>query len=242
MDLANGAVRANVGKPRRAVITKPGYKERVFIVGANGSGKSYFAARLLDALPRWITVDLKGDFGEDIGLDQRAKVLTSPTDWRWRFFPREIPRVIYRPAPVHYRSVDAVVGALFNKARALKKRYGKGHPYRFTLYCDEGLLQSRGRDTRNLAGVAISGRSLEMGLIVTSQRLSWIPVEIRSEAWRIYVFYLSSVEEESEVIKLSKRKLTIDQLEALGADYSFYEIKRTEGGLLDVRHYPKLAI
>ena len=225
-----------------AVVTKPSYKERVFIVGANGSGKSYFAARLLDVLPRWVTIDLKGDFGEDIQLDQRARVITSPTDWRWRLFPQRLPRVIYRPHPRYYGSVDDLIGKLFDQAKALKKRHKAGHKYRFYVYCDEGLLQSRGRRTTNLAGAAIAGRSLELGLIVTSQRLAWIPVEIRSEAWRTYVFYLSSTKEEKEVIELSKGRVTLDQLEALGADFSFYEIKRTAGGLQTVTHYPKLAL
>jgi hypothetical protein len=129
---------------------------------------------------------------------------------------------------------------MFDRARALKKRYGKGHNHRFYLYCDEGLLQSRGRRTIHLAGSAISGRSLEMGFILSSQRLSWIPVEVRSEYWRMYVFYLSSQDEEKEVIKLAKNRLTLAQLEALGADYSFYELKRVQGGLINVTHFPKL--
>jgi hypothetical protein len=224
-----------------AIYELPDYKERVFVVGANGSGKSYFVARVIACLPRWFAIDLKGDFGEDCGLDKSATIITKPSDFRLRLFPRQIKRIIYRPAPTDYSSVDAVVGRLFNLARALKKRYGKGHPYRFYLYCDEGLLQSRGRRTVHLAGSAISGRSLEMGFILSSQRLSWIPVEIRTEAWRVVVFYLSSVEEEREVIKLSKNRLTLQQLEELGADYSFYELKRTQGGLITVTHFPKLT-
>jgi energy-coupling factor transporter ATP-binding protein EcfA2 len=132
-----------------AVVTKPAYNERIFIVGANGSGKSYFAARLLAVLDRWIAIDLKGDFGEDIGLDHDAVVITSPKDMRLRLFPRSIKRIIYRPKPADYGTVDGIVGQMFDRARALKKRYGKGHDFRFYLYCDEGLLQSRGRRTHS---------------------------------------------------------------------------------------------
>ena len=224
-----------------ALIERPDYRERIFIVGANGSGKSYFAARLLSILPRWVAIDLKGDFGEDIELDRHALVITSPGDWRWRLFPVHVKRIIYRPKPADYGTVDDIVGRMFERARILKKRYGKGHQYRFYLYCDEALLQSRGRKTVNLAGSAITGRSLEMGFIVSSQRLSWIPVEVRTEAWRVYVFYQSSVDEERDVLKLAKNKLTLQQLDELGADYSFYELKRTDGGIIQVTHFPKLS-
>lgn len=222
-----------------AVLTLPDYKERVFIVGANGSGKSFLVARLLNVMPRWVAIDLKGDFGEDLNLEGTAKVLTSVTDWRWRFFPKHYPRIIYRPRT--FDQIDALIGRLFMLAIRLKKKYGPDHPYRFVLYCDEGLLQSRRLQTTWLARAAVAGRSLGLGLWVTSQRLSWIPVEVRSEQWRTYVFYLSSRDEEKEVIKLSKDRLTIPDLEALGADYSFYELKRNTGGKLTVTKFPKLS-
>lgn len=230
-------------------ITLPGYNERIFIVGANGSGKSYFVAKLFDQLPRWVVIDLKGDFGEDIDLDKRATVIRDPHDRRWARFPAgvahsgwmAISRVIYRPRVRDWASVDDLIGRLFETAQRLKKRYGKGHQYRFFLYCDEGLLQSRKRNTVNLAGAAVSGRSIELGLAVTSQRLSWIPVEVRTEVWRLYVFYLSSIDEEKEVMKLTKNQLSLEQLEALGADFSFYEIRRQPGGLVHVQHFPRIA-
>lgn len=216
------------------------YRERVFVVGANGTGKSYFSGELLTASPRWFAIDLKGDFGEDVGLEKRAKVITSYHSSYLKLFPRWVPRIIYRPKFVEYGRVDPLIGYLFDRARGLKKRYGRDHAYRFHLYCDETLLQSRGRKTTNLAGVAIAGRSVGMGLIAASQRLAWIPVEVRSEYWRMYVFYLSSREEEIEVVKLSKGRVTPDDLEALGADYSFYELKRQQGGSISVVHFPPM--
>lgn len=231
-----------------AVVKLPEFKERIFIVGANGSGKSYFASSLLEALTktpgqdRWFAIDLKGDFGEDLKLDRLARIISRPDDWRLRGFPVWPSRILFRPRPADFGSVDRVIGQLFERARKLKKRQRQtDHKYRFYLYCDEALLQSRHRDTTNFAGAAIAGRSLGMGFIVTSQRISWIPVEVRTEAWRIYVFYLSDIGEEKEVIKLTKGKLSIDQLEALGADYSFYEASRQQGGMIKVIHYPKLA-
>lgn len=230
-------------------IELPAYNERIFIVGANGSGKSYFVSRLFENMPRWVAIDLKGDFGEDVNLDKQATVISDPNDRRWKLFPDgwagtgmgKIERVLFRPKPRDWGSVDWLIGRMFDKARRMKKRYGKDHEHQFFLYCDEGLLQSRKRDTTNLAGAAVAGRSIGMGLAVTSQRLSWIPVEVRTEVWRLYAFYLSSIDEEKEVIKLTKNQLTLDQLEALGADYSFYEIRRQPGGMVKVQHYPRLA-
>lgn len=103
-------------------------------------------------------------------------------------------------------------------------------------------MQAKTGATTWLSSIAVSGRSLEIGLWLTSQRLAWIPVETRSEAWRIYIFYLASEEDEKEVIKLTKRRLSLDQLNALSADFSFYEIKRGTGGILQVTKFPPIQV
>lgn len=81
-----------------------------------------------------------------------------------------------------------------------------------------------------LAALAVAGRSLGVGLWCASQRTKWIPVEVRSEAWRWYVFYLADEEDEEEVVKFAKGRLTIAELRAYCREYGFIELRRAARG------------
>lgn len=247
------------------VIEPPPLKARLAILGANGSGKSLFTYKLLQArkgsdycYKRQVIIDPKGDFGlreepQDSGnyipIDPETYKLYAVVDtppnlsfwksprnwWAWR----NADRVLYRPKPPYHAGqwIDYVIGWLFMRAR----KTGKKKP--FLLVLDEGLLQGRTRKTEWYGAIIVAGRSMGVGVWTLSQRLSWIPVEVKSEAWILYVFFLSSIQEEREVINYTKGRLTVDQLEAGTADYSFWEIKtRGKGGAITVRHLPPLAL
>ena len=65
-----------------------------------------------------------------------------------------------------------------------------------------------------------------VGLWVSSQRPKWIPVEVRSETWRWYVFFLDYDEDAKEMVKYTHGRISVDELQEPKQSYSFWEIKR----------------
>lgn len=203
-------------------------------MGSNGGGKSVLAGQMLaSGYPRSVSIDVKGDF--DPPLDYT--VLRSPDEWGWRNTDRHI---VYRPK-IEYMGgawLEEVLFRLFERAR----KKGKREP--FIVYVDEGLYLSKTGHIQSLAALAVSGRSLNVGLWVASQRPMWIPVEVRSEAWRWYVFYLAYEQDEREVLKYTKGRLSLAQLQEGTANFSFWEIKRGKqsAGKLTISHFPPVRI
>lgn len=214
-------------------LTPPSYQERVLFVGSNGGGKTVLAGQMLAAgYPRTVSIDVKGDFNPPIDYT----VLTKPNELGWRYKKH----IVYRPEFEYANGqwVDEVLRRLFKRARA------KGKKQPFILYIDEGLYVATSSRTGTMRQLAVTGRSLNVGLWVSSQRPKWIPVEVRSEAWRWYVFYLAYDEDEKEVLRYSKNKIQLDELQNPTDLYSFWEIKRgaNSAGRLQVKHYPKVSL
>ena len=183
-------------------------------------------------------VDLKGDFPAPWS---RYHVMTRPdrrSDWLHN-------HIIYRPHP-DYRNAASntyFMRKVWNLAERRVRRKGFDRWRKpFILYIDEGLFYSNTGAKHWLSNLAVGGRSLELGLWVASQRPITIPVEVRTEAWRWYVFALSFDDDIREVVKYTKGDISVRLLEALRYDYSFYEIKRGEHGTLQVRHMPPLQV
>lgn len=156
-----------------------------------------------------------------------------------------LSRILYRPEPRYQPFMDLRLRELFYKARSLKnqaRRKGlKQSPYHFRVGVDEGLFQSKAFGNsrpRWLMSAAITGRSLDLGLDLNSQRPAGIPVEIRSEAWRMYVFYLGDSEDMKAVLRYAQGTLTVNDLMDLGEDFSFIEVKRTPGGRRTATKFP----
>lgn len=219
-------------------ISPPTYKERLLFLGSNGTGKSVLIRELLAKYPRSVSIDTKGDF-EPI---QPYVVVTDPDD-------KQLYRadtVVYRPKSEFKTGahLDAVVGRLFARGQETFDVKAKSQLRPFVLNIDEGLAFSKRGHIANLAEFAVSGRSLNLGLWVASQRPVWIPVEVRSEAWRLYVFYLAFEDDEKHVLKYTKRRLTLEQLQEGFANHSFWEIRRgaSEAAKLEIRHCPRVPM
>lgn len=214
-------------------IKPPSYQERVLFVGSNGGGKTKLAGEMLAAgYPRTVSIDVKGDFNPPIDYT----ILTKPNEFGWRYHRH----IVYRPKFEYANGqwLDEVLRRLFQRARA------KGRKQPFILYLDEALYMATSSRTGTMRALAVTGRSLNVGLWVSSQRPKWIPVEVRSEAWRWYVFYLSYEEDEKEILRYSKGRIGLDQLQNPTDNYSFWEIKRgaNSAGKLAIKHYPRVAI
>jgi len=175
-------------------------------------------------------VDLKGDF-QPIG---KYKLVMEPDD----SFGWKAERILYRPSP-DYRTkywLEAIFRRMYNRA----SKIGKSKP--FIVYVDESLLISKLGAVRYLAALAVAGRSLGVGLWTASQRLKWIPVEVRSEAHAWFVFFLSNEEDEKEVVKFSKGRLSLEQLRQYCREYAFIEMRRAHRGGGDIFIRPHAAM
>lgn len=216
-------------------IAAPGYQERVFFLGANGSGKTVLAGAMIAGYPRAVVLDIKYDF--PIPWPKGDYVVTHLPPGIGSAFDREKwlrNHIIYRPNRGYDNGewIACFLDRMFERGR----KEGKKRP--FILYLDEGAWIAAQGAKSAIARLAIAGRSLGIGLWVTAQRPRNIPVEVRSEAWRTYLFFLQYQDDEDELIKYSKDQLTRADLRQASDDYSFWELRRGRGGQVIVTHYP----
>jgi hypothetical protein len=227
-----------------AQLELPDYEERLLVTGSNGSGKTVFLKVLLRAgWPRWVVVDLKGNFDVPEGEAQKHVIVHDPSDKRLV----TADRVLYRPGPAFKNryGLEAAFAALYRRAE-LAGRQGKP----FIVVVDETLAISRMRATLWLGNLAVVGREWGCGLWVASQRLAWIPIEVKSEAWRWYVFFQGDEADELQVIRKAKGQLTLPELRQFttpepGQDGPpFVELRRghATGGRVLVTAYPPVRM
>ncbi|MGH2443421.1 MAG: hypothetical protein ACRDFX_09695, partial [Chloroflexota bacterium] len=178
--------------------------------------------------PDFVALDFKGDFQP---LLERPVIVHDPRDARLA----KPGQVIFRPSP-EYRSrrwLEYFFARLI--ARAQRRRP-------FVVYVDEGLTLGHLRAVSNLAILTSIGRSLNCGVWLGSQRLAWIPVELRTEAWRWWIFYLADPEDEKLVLRHAKGQLTLEELRAHAHTFRFFELRRgaESGGQLRVTAFGKV--
>lgn len=212
-------------------------------MGANGGGKTKLATALIgdgSSYPRGVAFDVKGD----LTLKCPHTIIRRPDDWRWKWFARNDGWILYRPLPEFNTGpwLDEALRRLYVRAQRQYDARAKRARRPFIIYVDEGLYLAKTGSVRWLAQIAVATRSMGCGLWVASQRPKWIPVEVRTEAWRWYVFALAFIEDDREVSNYTKGRLTVEMLETETADYEFFEIKRAAktAGRLTIRHFPKL--
>jgi len=215
------------------LLVPPNYEERVLFLGENGSGKTYLATAFLASGFCFVAVDHKGDL-----RIPGATLVRNPDDKR--LYNGRVAQILYRPDPEYATGpgINYVLKGLFFRGRS----QGKRRP--FVVYVDEALVLSAGGHVAYLRSLAVAGRSMGVGLWCASQRPAWIPREVRSEAWRIYVFSLGSEDDEKEVLKYTKRQLSLDDLEQATTNHAFIEIRRTPhmAGGRTVTRFPPVSL
>lgn len=238
--------------PQPAVISRPSYEERVFFVGANGSGKTVLASAMLAGFERAIVLDIKYDFPIPSSWDEETyRIAHRPPGLRrqgvevLKADPWSRKRVIYRPEPPFDEGpwLTYLLDWIFRRSR----REGKKKP--IIVYLDEGAWMAYGGAKVAMARLAITGRSLGIGLWISSQRPKGIPVEVRSEAWRMYIFYLRNRGDRKEILDnvgdvftSGDHLLDVDDLSHTAEDYQFAEIRRGKGGRMHYRLLPPVAV
>jgi hypothetical protein len=140
--------------------------DRVFIAGMTGSGKTFWAMHMLAAQPRLVVIDLK--HSDEIGK------------WPWDRADRQSQRNLERGRAVRVRVQDE--GAALDWL-ALAYRSGG-----CIVYVDEiFLLVPQGtRSPIEVQEIWRAGRERGVGGWVATQRPSWLPKELLSEAdWTV---------------------------------------------------------
>lgn len=140
--------------------------DRVFLCGMTGSGKTFWAMHMLAALPRLIVVDSKHS-------DEIAK-------WDWRDGDKNSVRLLERGRAVRVRVHD--------DGEALDWMGRAYHAGGTVVYIDEVvLLVPQGtRSPIELQQIWRAGRERGVGGWVATQRPSWLPRELLSEAeWSV---------------------------------------------------------
>jgi hypothetical protein len=208
-------------------IVPPEYVERVLILGKNGTGKSEFTFALEAAgnYRQVIYLDIKGDTSPR----RPFTVVTKGDDW-WGWRQR---RIVYRPARGSFWHSDTGWAQILERliSRAVREYDHKRKRSRapFLVVVPEVLLFGA-KAQRVIGEIASGARQYELGLWCETQRPRRIPVVIRSEAWRLYVFPLGYEDDELEVIKYTKGRLTLEEFreldEAVSKDdpHPFFEI------------------
>lgn len=213
-----------------------GYESMLFC-GDNGSGKSELAKRFLCLYDSWVTVDIKGDF-TPIESKREYVIIEKPDDYRLHTEIMRPRKILYRPLAEYNSGAwhDEFLRREYMRARKLK---GK-KPYK--LYVDEARMMTLIGRTTWLRNFGVSGRSLKVGLWTGSQRYLGIPIEVRDQAWRHYIFFLSNIADKKEIITNSNGLVTLDMLTNPDSDYGFLEVRRVKGGRKQVQFFPPVAL
>jgi len=210
------------------------------------------ASALIAGYPRVIILDIKYDFPIPKSWDKDTyRIASTPPGLKQGILDRLKPdpwgrsRVIYRPKPPYDSGawITYFLDWCFRKGRA----QGKKKP--FILYLDEGGWTAYSGAKLAMSRLAIAGRSLGIGLWIASQRPRGIPVEVRSEAWRMYIFYLRNRKDRIEIMdNIGEIWLTDDRLldeydiAQTPESYEFAEIRRVEGGRMVYRLMPPISM
>jgi hypothetical protein len=235
------------------VITPPDEQERLLLLGKNGSGKSE-VTYALEAAGRYRSTyfDWKGDCNPyPVDAGGQPFTIVRKGDDSWGFRNR---RVVYRPAPGSHWRTDAGCAQVLNRyfvraAHNYDSKRKRSREPRIIIIPE--ILLFGPRSQAAMAEIASGARALELGLWIETQRPRRIPVVIRSEAWRLYVFSLGYKDDELEVLKYAKGRLSLEQLAELDAaseakplQHPFIEIllRSKQGGPIRVTLCPELEL
>jgi DNA helicase HerA-like ATPase len=149
--------------------------ERVLIAGKTGSGKTWLASRLLAGVRRLVVLDPKAN------LDSWN--LVQPNGWQWQQFSRGkagrfriLPPITPDPAG-WYETLFARLYAIGD----------------LTLYIDEAyaVVPPGSRPGQWLSALYTRGRERGIGVWAATQRPTWIPLFLLSEADWFLIFRLN---------------------------------------------------
>lgn len=188
--------------------------DRVFLCGKTGSGKTYWAMHMLAALPRLVCVDLKGS-------DEISK-------WEWREPGREAQRrlMVGREVRVRIREHEDAL-------EYMRLAYQAGG---CVVYIDEvyALVPQGSRAPVELNAIWTRGRELGVGGWVATQRPSWVPREIISEAEWTVCFRLRLEDDRKKMADTMGEEV----LQPITDEHGFFVSRDTDDA---PTYYPRLS-
>lgn len=170
---------------------KPG--QRVAVFGRSGSGKSYWTRWLmLRSRMSWIVLDTK----HDPGFDAMRLVNGLPNPDRLLRLWGESRIIVARPKPQENspRFLDAYLGALHESYDGFGVCIDE--VYQFALGSKPGP---------GLTGLVTRGRARKQSVIMGSQRPSWVPRFVYTEANYMAVFQLTISDDRKRIRDMTGR-------------------------------------
>lgn len=169
--------------------------ERVAFVGKTGSGKSYAARLLTRGISRLVVIDPKGTLGGDSGWNL--------TDWnssQERKLKKGEPCRIRVPAPLD-NNYEPYFKACYDAQNV-------------TVYIDEmyGVVE-RGKPGQYLTAMYTRGRELNIGVYAATQRPTWVPLFILSEADWLFVFRLQLDADRARLASIMGAEVAVRRLQ-----------------------------
>lgn len=215
----------NKNQKNKMSIKLPELGQHLVFCGTTGSGKSYFAKKLLEKFDRFFIFDTHNSFTTKAYILNSPEFLTSKLLLFNRI--RYIPKLDYRSKQFFNYVIKKLVVDNSGKKRIIyiDEIFHLGFGANFPDWLSRGISTARQRKT---------------SFWVASQRPSNIPMAVLTEATKIYCFYLS-YEEDINKLALFVRdtKNFKEAMKELKYDYSFIEIDRIKGIW---KKYPKLEV
>ena len=152
---------------------------RIFITGKTGSGKTYLAQHLCKGVRRLVVLDPKGSLG-GWGLDPWAP---------------ETREALLKGEPARLRisaDIHDDPDSLWDEG--MQAVYAAGN---CTLYIDEiyAIVPPGQRPTQSLQAIWTRGREFNIGAWACSQRPTWCPLVVMSEAESYFMFRLTLLDD-----------------------------------------------
>lgn len=168
-----------------ATVARISPRDRVAFVGKTGAGKTFLARSLLRSVKRLVVFDSKGTLGAGAGWNL--------TDWSWAN-----ERRLRWGRAVRLRVPAPLDGDWEEYFRACYDARN------VTLYIDEayGVLGPGRRPGLYLTACYTRGRELGIGVWAATQRPSWIPLFMLSEAEWLFVFRLQLEEDRRRIASI----------------------------------------
>lgn len=205
----------------------PEYGKHIVFAGSTGSGKSYMAEAMLQHYESYFAIDTQDSLGIPGYRMKTPQGLTMYLNW--------LKRIHYVPKP-EYLDRD-VFNYIF---RNVLESSTKKRPRPRVCYIDEIYHVGYGTNFPAWLPKAITtARQRKISFWIATQRPRQIPIPILSEASKIYVFYLSKLDDAKLIASFAREnpKELYNVLANQQDDYSFIEIDCRKGSWIK---YPKL--
>lgn len=155
----------------------------MILVGRTGAGKSYLGRRFINGLSRLVVFDPKG---------------TLATGWNLEPWSDKGERALLEGKPVRLRVPAPLDGQWDGYAQTIY------HAGNCTLYIDEayGVVPPGKRIPEYLNALYTRGRELRIGVWAATQRPTWVPLVMLSEAEWLFVFRLQMAADRQRMAEL----------------------------------------